>query len=176
MIHKSSLGLSSERLPLVVQTYQKQHYLNLLTGILTNPGISIFGGSLQFGVVRAGVTIGPPLSIPGTSIPFSLEVTGISQYFGVLNIFGTVNRFGLKTATGGTIKNGFSFKNAFNLKNAIDIGNSVTTRNGKFIANGGIVTPKITAAFGAFASVAAPLRSLIFHIQANQGRDLYILA
>ena len=142
------------------------------TGILTNPGISIFGGSLQFGVVRAGVTIGPPLSIPGTSIPFSLEVTGISQYFGVLNIFGTVNRFGLKTATGGTIKNGFSFKNAFNLKNAIDIGNSVTTRNGKFLANGGIVTPSITAAFGKFASVAAPFKKFDIPHPSKPGKRL----
>ena len=30
-------------------------------GVLTNPGISIFGGVLPSGIVRAGVSIGPPL-------------------------------------------------------------------------------------------------------------------
>ena len=80
-------------------------------GVLTNPGISIFGESLQFGVVRAGVTIGIPQALPGVTLPFSLEVSGVAQYFGVLNVFGIVNQFGLKTAFGGNIKNGFSFKN-----------------------------------------------------------------
>ena len=57
-------------------------------GVLTNPGISIFGESLQFGIVRAGVTIGVPQAIPGVTLPFSLEVSGIAQYFGVLNVYG----------------------------------------------------------------------------------------
>tara|TARA_R100001510_G_C7641866_1_gene199449 strand:+ start:670 stop:1497 length:828 start_codon:yes stop_codon:yes gene_type:complete len=133
-------------------------------GLFTNPGVSIFGGSLQAGVIRAGVSIGPPVAIPGTTLPFSLEVSGISQYFGILNIFGNINQFGLKTAFGGSIKNGFSFKNAFNLKNAIDIGNAIDIKNGKELANGGIVTPSITvsgtckAALGIFAKVAAPFK------------------
>lgn len=133
-------------------------------GILTNPGITLFGGVIPTGAIRAGVSIGPPVAIPGITLPFSLEVSGISQYFGILNIFGNINQFGLKTAFGGNIKNGFSFKNAFNLKNAIDIGNAIDIKNGKELANGGIVTPSITvsgtckAALGVFAKVAAPFK------------------
>ena len=133
-------------------------------GVLTNPGVSIFGGVLPTGVIRAGVSIGPPLAVPGVTLPFSLEVSGVAQYFGILNIIGSINQFGLKTAFGGNIKNGFSFKNAFNLKNAIDIGNAVDIKNGKELANGGIITPSITvtgickAAVGSFASVTAPFK------------------
>jgi len=127
-------------------------------GVLTNPGISIFGESLQFGVVRAGVTIGIPQAIPGVTLPFSLEVSGIAQYFGVLNIFGVVNQFGLKTAFGGNIKNGFSFKNSVDAKNAINIGNGPIIFNGLLSANGGIKTPIIIAEIvKGTVSVSAPI-------------------
>lgn len=134
------------------------------TGILTNPGISIFGGQLPTGILRAGVSIGPPLAIPGATLPFSLEVTGISNHFGIVNVYGVVNRFGLMTALGGSLKNGFSFKNAVDLKNAIDIGNSVAIINGPLTCNGPVTAPDITvagtckAAVGVFASVAAPFK------------------
>tara|TARA_Y100000289_G_scaffold52867_1_gene54546 strand:- start:77 stop:901 length:825 start_codon:yes stop_codon:yes gene_type:complete len=134
------------------------------SGVLTNPGISIFGGVLPTGVVRAGVSIGPPIAVPGVTLPFSLEVSGISQYFGVLNVFGTINQFGLKTAFGGNIKNGFSFKNGIDVKNALNLGNAIDIKNGKSLANGGIFTPSITvagtckAALGVFAAVAAPFK------------------
>ena len=134
------------------------------TGVLTNPGISIFGGQLPTGVLRAGVSIGPPLAIPGATLPFSLEVTGISNHFGIVNVYGVVNRFGLMTALGGSLKNGFSFKNALDLKNAIDIGNSVAIINGPLTCNGPVTAPDVTiagtckAAVGVFASVAAPFK------------------
>ncbi len=137
-------------------------------GVLTNPGISIFGESLQFGVVRAGVTIGIPQALPGVTLPFSLEVSGVAQYFGVLNVFGIVNQFGLKTAFGGNIKNGFSFKNSVDVKNAINLGNGITVFNGLLKANGGIKTPVIIsevckADMGIFKAVAAPFKK--FNIQ-----------
>lgn len=115
------------------------------SGVLTNPGISIFGASLQTGVVRAGVSIGPPLTIPGTTLPFSLEVSGVSQYFGVLNNFGTTNLFGLNTMFGGTIKNGFSIKNSIDIKNGLNVANAVSNFNGKLFANAGIVAPIVVA-------------------------------
>lgn len=132
-------------------------------GVLTNPGISIFGESLQFGVVRAGVTIGVPQAIPGVTLPFSLEVSGIAQYFGVLNVFGVINQFGLKTAFGGNLKLGFSLKNGIDLKNAINLGNGPTVFNALIMANGGIKTPLVTAetcvaALGTFAAVSAPFK------------------
>ena len=114
-------------------------------GVLTNPGISIFGESLQFGVVRAGVTIGVPQAIPGVTLPFSLEVSGIAQYFGVLNVFGVINQFGLKTAFGGNLKLGFSLKNGIDIKNAINLGNGPTVFNGLVMANGGVKSPVVTA-------------------------------
>ena len=133
-------------------------------GVLTNPGISIFGGALPTGVIRAGVSIGPPLAVPGLTVPFSLEVSGISNHFGIVNVYGSINQYGLKTAFGGNIKNGFSFKNAVDMKNALNLGNAVDIKNGKSLANGGIVTPSITvtgtckAAVGSFASVTAPFK------------------
>lgn len=136
------------------------------TGMLTNPGISLFGGSVQAGVIRAGVSIGPPLAVPGAALPFSLEVTGVSQYFGILNVFGSINRFGLLTANGGSLKNGFSFKNAFNLKNAIDIGNAVDIKNAPITANGGIIATTVTATtfIGALNGVATGNKVLPFDI------------
>ena len=137
-------------------------------GVLTNPGISIFGESLQFGVVRAGVTIGVPQAIPGVNLPFSLEVSGIAQYFGVLNVYGITNQFGLKTSFGGAIENSFNMKNAVDLMNAINIGNGPIVFNGLLEANGGIKTPIIIsevckADMGIFKAVAAPFKK--FNIQ-----------
>ena len=132
-------------------------------GVLTNPGISIFGESLQFGVVRAGVTIGVPQAIPGLTLPFSLEVSGIAQYFGVLNIFGTINQFGLKTAFGGNIKNGFSFKNSIDVKNALNVGSGPNVFNAPSKFNGLLTADMIKCAaihadFGKFKAVAAPFK------------------
>lgn len=132
-------------------------------GLLTNPGVSIFGGSLQAGVVRAGVSIGPPIAIPGLTLPASLEVTGIANIFGTLNVIAVQNSFGLKTAFGGNIKNGFTFKNSVDAKNAINIGNGPIVFNGSLKANGGIITPVIIsevckADMGIFAAVAAPFK------------------
>ena len=148
------------------------------TGVLTNPGISVFGGSLPTGVIRAGVSIGPPLAVPGLTLPFSLEVTGISNHFGIVNVFGVVNRFGLMTAFGGSLKNGFSFKNALDLKNAIDIGNSVAIINGPLTCNGPVTAPDVTiagtckAALGAFASVAAPFKKFDIPHPSKPGKRL----
>lgn len=148
------------------------------TGVLTNPGVSIFGGQLPTGILRAGVSIGPPLAIPGATLPFSLEVTGISNHFGIVNVYGVVNRFGLMTALGGSLKNGFSFKNALDLKNAIDIGNSVAIINGPLTCNGPVTAPDITvagtckAALGAFASVAAPFKKFDIPHPSKPGKRL----
>jgi hypothetical protein len=132
-------------------------------GLLTNPGVSIFGGSLQAGVVRAGVSIGPPIAIPGLTLPASLEVTGIANIFGTLNVMAVQNSFGLKTSFGGNIKNSFSFKNSVDAKNAINIGNGPIVFNGALKANGGIKTPIIISEvcksdFGVFKAVAAPFK------------------
>lgn len=112
-------------------------------GVLTNPGISIFGESLQFGVVRAGVTIGIPQAIPGLTLPASLEVSGVANYYGILDIFGVTNTIGLLSIFGGSINNSFSVKNGPDTKNAINIANGLSVFNGLLKANGGIKTPII---------------------------------
>ena len=130
-------------------------------GVLTNPGISIFGESLQFGIVRAGVTIGVPQAIPGVTLPFSLEVSGIAQYFGVLNVYGITNQFGLKTAFGGSIENSFNLKNAVDLKQAINIGNGINVFNAKTKFNGLVTAEKIVC-----AEITAP----VGFIKINNGK------
>ena len=86
-------------------------------GLLTNPGVSIFGESLQFGVVRAGVTIGLPMAMPGLSLPMSLEVTGVSMIWGQLTVNAVHLAYGLKTSFAPNIKNSYtkhmSIKNKF---------------------------------------------------------------
>ena len=129
-------------------------------GVLTNPGISIFGESLQFGVVRAGVTIGVPQALPGLTLPASLEVSGVANYYGILNIYGVINQFGLKTAFGGNIKNGFSFKNSVDAKNAINIGNGPIVFNGLLKANGGIKTPIIISEVSKSKQFIGPLQGV----------------
>ena len=129
-------------------------------GVLTNPGISIFGESLQFGVVRAGVTIGIPQALPGVTLPFSLEVSGVAQYFGVLNIFGVTNTFGLMSIFGGSINNSFSVKNGPDIKNAINIANGPSVFNGLLKANGGIKTPIIISEVSKSAQFIGPLQGV----------------
>jgi len=129
-------------------------------GVFTNPGISIFGESLQFGIVRAGVTIGPPQAIPGLTLPASLEVTGVANIFGSFNVFAIQTSFGLKTAFGGNIKNGFSLKNTIDLKNAINIGNGPIVFNGTMKANGGIKTPVIISEVSKSTQFIGPLQGV----------------
>ena len=62
-------------------------------GTLVNSGCSFFGGTLQLGVARAAVNIGPPIAIPGVTLPFSLWVDGVSVFVGVTNFIGA--RFSL---------------------------------------------------------------------------------
>ena len=127
-------------------------------GLLTNPGVSIFGESLQFGVVRAGVTIGQPQAFPGLTLPFSLEVSGISQYFGTLNVFAIHNAFGLKTSFAGNIKNNFSQKNGPNTNNAININNGPSVFNGQSTFNGVVIAQLINAAIvNAAKEMSAPV-------------------
>ena len=114
-------------------------------GVLTNPGISIFGESFQVGVVRAGVTIGPPQAIPGLALPAALEVTGVANYFGLLEIFGVTNAFGFVTGFGGRMENGINIKNGVDVKSAFNIGLAASNFSGPTVCNAPIIAPKVTA-------------------------------
>lgn len=135
-------------------------------GTFVANGPAYFGLGFGVGVARATVMIGPPIAV---ALPASLEVTGITNFFGIVNVIAISTFTGLTTKLGTTIKNALSLKNGIDIKNALNIGNSVGIDNGirnvngkavvsGLLTAGKIVTPKITAAFGAFASVAAPFK------------------
>ena len=111
------------------------------SGILTNPGVSLFGAALSVGVAKAAVNIGPPLTIPGLSLPLSLWVDGISQFNGIVNIFGAINQYSLETSFGAKIANSLGIKNGVDIKNAFNIGNAVTNFNGKVVVAGSVTAP-----------------------------------
>jgi hypothetical protein len=117
-------------------------------GVLTNPGISIFGESFQVGIMRAGVTIGPPQAIPGLTLPASLEVTGVANYFGLLEIFGITNAFGFVTGFGGRMENGISIKNGVDVKSAFNIGLAASNFSGPTVCNAPLSAPTVTAPVG----------------------------
>ena len=110
-------------------------------GVLTNPGVTFFGGALSLGVAKAAVSIGPPMSVPGVSVPLSLWVDGISQFNGIVNVYGAINQFGFKTSFGAKIANSLGIKNGLDVKNALNIGNAVTNFNGKVVVAGSVFAP-----------------------------------
>ena len=58
-------------------------------GTLVNSGVNFFGGTLSLGVAKAAVNIGPPVTIPGLALPFSLWVDGISVFVGATFFMGS---------------------------------------------------------------------------------------
>ena len=104
-------------------------------GVLTNPGVSIFGGVLPSGVLRAGVSIGPPLAIPPLTLPISLEVSGLSVFLG------------LTTQNGAYICNGLSTFNGAHVVNGVDAHNGATVVNGPFVAMSATINPQAWKGF-----------------------------
>ena len=104
------------------------------SGLLANPGVSIFGASLSVGVAKATVSIGPAVAL---SLPMSLWVDGMSQFNGIVNFFGAKNSMGVCTKFAASIKNaiginnGVSTKNGLSAKNALSCDNSVLNVAGR---------------------------------------------
>ena len=104
--------------------------LGFSAGTLVNSGCSFFGGTLQLGVARAAVNIGPPVAIPGVTLPFSLWVDGVSVFVGATFFIGPRislafvqnNGFhqtnGAKQANGAVMTNGIKVDNGAQVKNA----------------------------------------------------------
>ena len=97
-------------------------------GIMTNSGHSIFGLTPQLGVLRAAVTIGPP--VPPIPPALSLEVLGLAHFIGMTNQFGFYNCIGLATFTGITIKSGLDLTSGMNIVNGTLIVNGLLQVNG----------------------------------------------
>jgi hypothetical protein len=131
---------------------------NVLTQI--TPGTAVLNGPCYIGanaspgVPRATCMIGPSLF----GNPVSLETIGITNIFGTFNVSALSTFTGITNKFGSTFKFALSSKSGIDLKNALNLGNGPTIFNGLLTANGGIITPKITAALGVFASVAAPFK------------------
>jgi hypothetical protein len=79
--------------------------LNPIAGTLACTGPAYFGLPTTLGAARATVTIAPPIPT-GPQLPFSLEVSGITNLlgmtnqWGVHNVFGISNHIGLKNTVG----------------------------------------------------------------------------
>ena len=110
-------------------------------GVLTNPGISIFGGVLPSGIIRAGVSIGPPAALPGLTLPFSLEVSGISNFLGVTNQLGAYNCEGASKFDGAHVVNGA------HVSNGASAHNGATTVTGAFVAMSATINPQAWKGF-----------------------------
>ena len=112
--------------------------LGFSAGTLVNSGVSFFGGTLQLGVARAAVNIGPPITIPGVALPFSLWVDGISVFVGVTNFigarfsFGFVQNNGFHQTNGAKQANGAVVNNGFVVDNAIQVENGFTRMNSNY--------------------------------------------
>jgi len=109
--------------------------IGLNPGTLVNSGVSFFGGTLQLGTARAAVNIGPPISIPGVALPFSLWVDGISVFVGVTNFVGArfsfafVQNNGFHQTNGAKQANGAVMTNALKVDNAIQVKNGLSRKN-----------------------------------------------
>jgi len=112
--------------------------LGFSAGTLVNSGCSFFGGTLQLGVARAAVNIGPPVAIPGVALPFSLWVDGISVFVGVTHFigarfsFGFVQNNGFHQTNGCKQANGAIVNNATIVDNAIQVANGFTRMNSNY--------------------------------------------
>ena len=102
------------------------------------------------------MSIGPPVALPGVSLPFSLEVGGISNFFGIVNVYGNINQFALKTAFGAKIANSLSLKNGVDLKNAVSLGNGVKVQNVTLVASGAIASPWLDQLLLRYAMLSPP--------------------
>ena len=110
-------------------------------GTLVNSGVNFFGGTLSLGVAKAAVNIGPPVTIPGLALPFSLWVDGISVFVGVTNFVGARFSFAFVQNNGFHQTNGAKQANGVVLTNGAKVDNGVQTKNAFCAANGMIGAP-----------------------------------
>jgi hypothetical protein len=138
----------------------------LVPGTAVINGPCFIGLTPQFGLARAACMIGPP--ILGSAAPVSLEVTGISNFAGIVNTSGTINDLALSNIFGFTSKIGAEIQQAFKAIFALKTNAAVQITQGPKVCQAVTTTPLIKAdegifttckaATGIFASVAAPFK------------------
>ena len=110
-------------------------------GTLVNSGVNFFGGTLSLGVAKAAVNIGPPVTIPGLALPFSLWVDGISVFVGTTFFMGARISLAFVQNNGFHQTNGAKQANGVVLTNGAKVDNGVQTKNAFCAANGMIGAP-----------------------------------
>lgn len=101
---------------------------SFLPAVPAIPGSSILNGPIWMGVGTPVPTANCMIG-PGLLNPISLEVKGISNFFGVTNIAAISNVTGLVTKTGATVRAALSSTSGVNVKSSLNTGSAVNVFN-----------------------------------------------
>lgn len=144
MAHSTSISHIGDKLVVGVLDTS---FLTATTRVL--PGTAVLNGPVYIGLTpqvaspRASCMIGP--SLPGSSFPASLEVTGIANIVGPFNVIGASIFTGAVTITGNTNINGIKIANSADLTNGLDVDNSTSISNINSVCNGTLVCNVISS-------------------------------
>jgi hypothetical protein len=141
------------------------------------PGSAVLNGPVWIGaggpqLPTANCMIGPGLH------PITLQITGITNVIGVVNRSAIANVSGLTTKVGATLRAALSATTGVNIKSSTNVGSSINTFKTVYVETvldspvincqtlnfttkifgADIDCASIRAAFGSFASVAAPFK------------------
>jgi hypothetical protein len=138
----------------------------LLPGTAVINGPCFMGLTPQAGIARATCMIGPPL--PGVAAPASLEVTGISNFIGVINCTGVINDFAFSNVFGAVSRTGVKIASAYNLDLGLKTQAAINITQGADLSQAFAKTPlstasafvgNVTGTFGINPTVGAALAS-----------------
>ena len=138
----------------------------LLPGTAVINGPCFMGLTPQAGIARATCMIGPPL--PGVAAPASLEVTGISNFIGVINCTGVINDFAFSNVFCAVNRTGVKFATAFNFDAGLKTQAAINITQGADFSQAFAKTPlstasafvgNVTGTFGINPTVGAALAS-----------------
>lgn len=150
---------------------------SFLPAVPAIPGSSVLNGPVWIGaggpqLPTANCMIGPGLH------PITLQITGITNVIGVVNRSAIANVSGLTTKVGATLRAALSATTGVNIKSSTNVGSSINTFKTVYVETvldspvincqtlnfttkifgADIDCASIRAAFGSFASVAAPFK------------------
>lgn len=101
---------------------------SFLPAVPAIPGSAILNGPVWLGIGKPVPTANCMIG-PGLLNPISLEVTGISNFFGLTNIAAISNVTGLTTKVGATIRAALSATSGVNVKSALNTGSAINVFN-----------------------------------------------
>lgn len=101
---------------------------SFLPAVPAIPGSAILNGPVWLGIGKPVPTANCMIG-PGLLNPISLEVTGISNFYGLTNIAAISNVTGLTTKAGATIRAALSATSGVNVKSALNTGSAINVFN-----------------------------------------------